>query len=362
MDTVKDTPKAKHIKGLDSIRFILAAIVIFSHGFGLHIQNHFSKDEMLSSSIGKVVWLLCSNLYNGQAAVIVFFVISGFCIHYPYAVGKPLNTIAFLTGRYIRIGLPLSIVLFLAYIAFDVKPLAYAGVWSLICELIYYSMYPILFRMRGYFNSWIPLYGISLAIVICVLIFVDTPPVSHSGVLMDFAVYGPTLTWLIGLPIWLLGCHLADIVSKLNHTDIRAYKIWLYRLLIFTSMVALSITKFHGEKLFGFDTPNSITFLGFSVIAYFWLLQEIKWYFKNSPFKLLEYGGKFSYSLYISHPIIYYLAPLCVEKFGFFLFPISSTNQVLLSTLIIFILGYLYFVLVEQPGHKLARRISAKLI
>jgi peptidoglycan/LPS O-acetylase OafA/YrhL len=50
--------------------------------------------------------------------VIVFFVISGFCIHYPYHKGKPVLLREFLVRRCLRIGIPLSICLLIAYFVY----------------------------------------------------------------------------------------------------------------------------------------------------------------------------------------------------------------------------------------------------
>jgi len=50
-------------------------------------------------------WLILP--FSGLAAVMVFFVISGFCIHFPYATGKPLRLPPFYLQRFTRIGLPL---------------------------------------------------------------------------------------------------------------------------------------------------------------------------------------------------------------------------------------------------------------
>jgi peptidoglycan/LPS O-acetylase OafA/YrhL len=61
--------------GLDSIRFVLAFIVVLSHGvvpvFG-------------DGTIEKLIKLFQP---TGIAAVMGFFIISGFVIHYPYSTG-----------------------------------------------------------------------------------------------------------------------------------------------------------------------------------------------------------------------------------------------------------------------------------
>jgi hypothetical protein len=47
------------------------------------------------------------NLFAGVPAVIVFFVISGFCIHHPFRAPGSFQLLPYLTRRYVRIGIPL---------------------------------------------------------------------------------------------------------------------------------------------------------------------------------------------------------------------------------------------------------------
>src|SRR5580704_16524197 len=68
---------AGRIMPISSMRFVLALWVVIGHR-GIPILKEQQHD--------KVLWILRSflnNAFNGPAAVIVFFVISGFCIHYP---------------------------------------------------------------------------------------------------------------------------------------------------------------------------------------------------------------------------------------------------------------------------------------
>ena len=70
---------AQRIVGLDSIRFVCAFIVLVDH-LGLtpdriHGQSLRLLDRVLSGTY--------NSLFNGPETVIVFFVIIGFCIHFP---------------------------------------------------------------------------------------------------------------------------------------------------------------------------------------------------------------------------------------------------------------------------------------
>src|SRR5580704_8707351 len=71
---------------ISSIRFVLAAWVALGH-FGIPILQ--------APQQGRILWVvrgLVNNAVSGQAAVIVFFVISGFCIHFPNRAGLAVGS------------------------------------------------------------------------------------------------------------------------------------------------------------------------------------------------------------------------------------------------------------------------------
>src|SRR5690242_16820078 len=92
----------KHIKGLDTLRFVAAFWVVLSH-VGKLPYEIFSHSNVL----GKTLNGIYHNSVNGLAAVIIFFIISGFCIHYPYQMGKSLPLGSYLIRRSFRICIPL---------------------------------------------------------------------------------------------------------------------------------------------------------------------------------------------------------------------------------------------------------------
>jgi len=337
----------------------MASIVVFSHGFAPHVKFWFGEQSFTQSWLGKIIWVVNSNLFNGAAAVMVFFIVSGFCIHYPYASGKTLKPGAFLASRYLRICLPLGLVLLIAYVIFDVPALAYAGVWSLVCELIYYSIYPLLLKARRVMGSWRTIFLICLLGPVSILMLAK-PEGSHSGALMDFAVYGHGLTWLLALPIWIAGCHLADSIVRASNITVSLKILWLSRLGLLVLMLVFSFTKYHGDKILGFDTPNTLTLQVFSIFAYFWLSLEIHWYLTKPAPPILEYCGKFSYSLYIVHPLMIYSMPFLFTQFAFINASKESGLFIAVCTLAILALSYLYFLLVEKPSHRLAKSIASK--
>src|SRR4051812_28868708 len=91
----------RRVRGLDTIRFVLALWVVIGHvGFlPLKVET--------TNMVVKVLLGIYGNLFSGPAAVIVFFVISGFCIHYPFRHKKRLSLVPYFSRRHLRIWLPI---------------------------------------------------------------------------------------------------------------------------------------------------------------------------------------------------------------------------------------------------------------
>src|SRR5437588_3715459 len=190
------------VRGLDSLRFICAMWVVFVHcGFFPLLQN---VDK--ARFAGKVIAGLYNNAFNGSAAVIVFFVISGFCINFPYSKGRQLSPKAYFSRRYIRIIIPMVVAILLARpLNIQFFLLSDSILWSLLADEIYYVIYPLLL-ISSRSIGWTKILAISFVLSLGVVL---TNP--SAG---DYPSYGPYLNWLLGLPCWLLGCLLAQHVNS----------------------------------------------------------------------------------------------------------------------------------------------------
>src|SRR5947207_15870928 len=104
MTTPKTSPLSKRVAGLDSIRLICALWVVFSHFGAFPLIDGIDK----SNFVGRIVAGFYNNLFSGPAAVIVFFVISGFCINYPYRRGERIPLVSYYSRRYLRILVPMA--------------------------------------------------------------------------------------------------------------------------------------------------------------------------------------------------------------------------------------------------------------
>lgn len=317
----------KRLAGLDSIRFVSALIVVLGHYGPPPVFGNAPETALI-----KIVHGIQALLFNGPAAVIVFFILSGLVIHYPYYHGKKFNLREFYLQRYIRIGIPMAVV---ALIAFMVSRMEDIGIfWSLYAELIYYTLYPLIVFLKEKFGLK-QLIGVTYVIG---LVLVFTLPYEDTNAYVDLGNY---FTWIVGLPCWLLGVYLAEKVPA--HSNVSFQKITVLRMVIFAFSVVLRFVKFHTE------ITNMITLNLFAFIVCFWLLEEVKYYRSKSPVKFLENAGAWSYSLYICHVLV----ATFIQRM---LFPEQTFTHWFLLISGILLISYIFYRIVEKPSHYLAKK------
>ena len=79
------------IERLDSIRFLAALWVAISHGA-------IPLKPLVDEPTAKMILAGVQSTFSGTAAVMVFFIVSGLCIHLPYSGGKVVPVLHFLIG------------------------------------------------------------------------------------------------------------------------------------------------------------------------------------------------------------------------------------------------------------------------
>ena len=328
------------IRGLDSIRFILALIVVLSH-LGNPFHDQWAASSHLYLRLLAMVWGIA---FSGVGAVMAFFIISGFVIHYPNREKYP-DTMSFLIRRWLRIGLPLVVIALIAQAGHRFTAIP---IWSLYCELIYYTIYPLLIRIR---MSWVNKFLIAFllsAVAIFLLASDDLHSLVHQKNLNYSGAYwqtGSFLTWIIGLPCWLLGVVLADQIDSYKN-NVPAIRIWSFRILAVACGMMLDVLKFH------FFVSYIFSMNLFALLLFFWLRTEIAYFRKREPLKWLEYSGQFSYSLYLCHNVIIGFLELALSLTVFTYFPIL---------LITILCSYLFYLAVEKPSHLLSRKLAQRV-
>lgn len=212
--------------------------------------------------------------------------------------------------------------------------------WSLFAELLYYTIYPFLLYLRRLLKSWVPLLMLSFTMA---LIVAGTNPQAA-----DYPSYGIQLNWLLGLPCWLLGCHLTEKVIGSPAADTEV-SIWTWRSGILVASMITSILRFHTP----IGYPWTLNF--FALVVSLWLSREILHFRKNRTIRLLEWAGSWSYSLYLVHIlVIKALSALALPNLGYLLNWAVPMALILASSL-------LFAVLIELPSHRLARYVGDRL-
>lgn len=323
----------RRIDGLDSIRFILALFVLLYHIGHSHIYSFIDR----TTTIGKFTSAGLDCLFNGPAAVIVFFVISGFCIHYPNINIKSMKIINFYTRRYIRIMLPILTCYTLLNI-YGIGNNTFTDIigWSIFCELIYYTIYPLIFVIIKYIN---------LNLIICLSFILSIFWVWHINPnAFMYPSYGILGNAILGFPCFLLGILLAN--SSMSGKFIFIKNIYIIRFFIFL----LSNISFSFMLHLEIGFPWTLNF--FAICAFFWLYHEIMYFRSSPPTKFLEWAGKWSYSLYLVHGLI-----LVLYK-GHNVDPYETILEWLILLLCMLIASYIFYLIIEKPSHILAYRVS----
>ena len=342
--TPTDAPRpaaSGRIQGLDSLRIILAVWVVIAH-FGV---PYTPSSEVARGVLG--------NAFNGLAAVIAFFIISGFCIHLPYSRGRTLSLPGYFLRREVRILTPL-VVLFalgaaLHNFAFTVV------MWSLVCEEVYYAVYPAILKFRRRYG-WRPIFAVFGVAALAIAVFAPrgwTPP--ENG-------YGFTPLYL--LPAWLLGCVLAEHVEAIGTWQRGRLAIWPIRLAVWGASFAMAILRWHSS------VPESYFLLPFALLVYYWLRCEIAFCRKYPPKPWLETLGQGSYTVYLTHQLVPGLVVLLgIAAASSVPKTVFETTRVAYRTPLdwIALIGVtsvfcaIFYLLIERSSHRLAKEAGRRL-
>jgi len=328
---------------LDALRFLLAFWVVVGHD---HMIPLFG-DPALGVGYWRLFKHAWSTLVFGTPAVIVFFVISGFCIHLPFRGSSRIDVWRYYLRRYTRILIPvaaaiLSFRLMGSHLVFRGKDsiLFNSPLWSLACEEIYYALYPLLRWIRNAVG-----WGRMLPASFVVGISIAATHPHFDG----WQIFGPFGTAMILLPVWLLGCYLAEQAEKLGEAD-RRHSIWFWRFLAWFGCWSAEMLHF---KLHIHYTQ---TMVWFGVLAYFWIREEIAYGKTHAPNKILVAAGSWSYSLYLMH----WHGGTIFVALGLDNLNLGGISKWLALISVSLLLSYVFYLLVERPSHKLARKIKVR--
>lgn len=323
----------KRILPISSIRFVLAVWVFLSH-FPYPILTDTQTNPFL-----RAARFVLHNSFNGAAAVMAFFVISGFCIHFPNRERFEVPSwTAYYTRRYMRILVPMGVAIGLAA-PIKLKFGYYVNfiLWSLVCEEIYYFIYPALLRLRDLLG-WRMLMALAW---VGALLTVLTNPAAK-----EYHEFGLALTWALGLPCWLLGVRMAERLDLFYSRSVGEMQIWLWRCGIWILSVAFSALRFHANV--GFPWTLNV----FAIAVAWWLEREIS-YYRQRKIPRLERFGDASYSVYLTHMHGAMLASWVIV--------LQAAGSWWLTVIATALFSTLFYWCVERPSHRLARQCSQRL-
>lgn len=311
-----------HYPFLDAIRGIAAIIVVLDHGAWPYSAEGFTSGPFFQ--LGKV-------LMNGPWAVMVFFVISGFCIHLPNQ-GRVPQALPFLYRRLIRITLPLAGASVLSYMC-DFRwfhlPMGSAIVWSLWCEIAYYIIYAFGARwLNPNPKKWL---FVTLGAYGCALL------VAWMG--RGLIEYPRRELWaviVLGLPVWLSGVLAAEFIHK--GLKLRRVYLWGLHCTVLCLGAVCTVAKFK------FDLSYAVSLTLMAPILPFWLV----WSINSNVMRVFVPLGTISYSLYLVHQ------PLLGLNW-------PDWNPLLLAgykTAVCLGVAVIFYALIESPSHRLARRVE----
>ena len=325
-----DRPAANRdiVAGLDTLRFFAAAVVAASH----FTRNLPVRPE--NEAIARFFYEL-GMAANGRVAVALFFVISGFCIHFRQAENLSLNGPIFLSRRLVRIGLPLLTVLLVSK---ALGPWATAALetvlWSVYCELAYYVTYPMLLACRRQRSmERLMVVGTALA---ALLILVLPVPTRLWG-------YG-IATAVICYPLWLVGAWLAERNGRTAKPSKIALVFWRLGAITLGYILAMMHRYWIGPAPW-------FTAAAVGLFSIRYLPLEIAHWRETAPPRWSERFGGASYSLYLVHilPVAYFLQfPLGLSFWPAAIAAITAIGAC----------AYLAFLLCERPALRIAKSIG----
>jgi peptidoglycan/LPS O-acetylase OafA/YrhL len=355
---------ATYYFGIDALRGLAALAVVFYHvriylwvGLG-EIRAH----PALYSALDRKLAYLSVPMAFGGAGVMLFFLLSGFCIHLPNARRSNLELKTYFARRLLRIYPPylaallLSLGLEMAMRHFHaIEPSTsetilrslflvqnYAdpvtqvrlnvSLWSLPVEIEMYLVYPLLWmlwRRSGAATAWIVV-AMTSSLALALFYWKDWPQITH-----NFAMF-----WVI----WFAGAWLAQKAATGNLPPWRrAY--WLWPLAVGAVCAAVVIKKGHESPLLHW---------GWALCCLPILWQSLSWTPREGSLKKsLTWLGRISFSLYLIHgPFLQVSGLLWASYFGSK--PANLLVAIAFSALSLLV-AEIFYRTVELPSHRLAR-------
>jgi peptidoglycan/LPS O-acetylase OafA/YrhL len=369
-----------HFAWIDFLRGVSClGIVLYHVRVDLWVGWFAIANSPNSYSLGdRLATLLTIPLPFLRPFVMLFFIISGFCIHYPYANrGRSLELKSYALRRFFRIYPPYLIAVLLTAWVQWVRPEYFSksfssggdtskfvetifmvqnygpdagqmagnpSLWSLPIEAELYIVYPIVYWLLIRCGirttlSWVGF--VSLGTLGFLLITNWNNPEKFLGYVGNFALY-----WII----WVSGALLAEWVKQ---EQLPKWQPWFWVVMAVTFAISMVTTLL--KTYIGLQELVWSSF--FFMIVLWGLTQSSQLTFlRHRLGRAFVSLGLISYSLYLIHyPFFKLCGAFWVGRFGAkpsnFLIPLAFT-------LLAIALAKVFYHLVEAPNHRLARKLA----
>ena len=364
------TPPSR-VDAIDVLRGLSCLAIVFYHvrvDLWIGWWRIRSYPEQYSSFDHAVSWLSIPCPFLGYA-IVLFFIISGFCIHYPNAEKQAMPWRRYIARRFLRIYPPyLAAILFTAIVAWtchthwgdqtwDIKRmlrvatltqnyppeagqfLSNPSLWTIPLEMEFYLLYPLVFFAWGHFGA--TKVGIAALALAAISLFL-----AERG--YSWLTFTSALFWIF----WLAGAWFASRLRK-NHWPVPGPAHYVGGV----SLLAMALWA----RLENIPAAMQYFLWGAFYIVVVLLIVGRKAN-NNTPILLrfssnmLAWVGRISFSLYLIHfPFFKLCGFLFRDAFGHkpsnFLVSLSFVPLAILA-------AWLFHGLVEKPAHLLSRRLG----
>jgi peptidoglycan/LPS O-acetylase OafA/YrhL len=384
----KDSNRTGELECIAFLRGLAALGVVFYHvridlwvGFGA-IHTYSALVDPFSRAMA---WLSLPAPFLGSG-VMLFFVISGFCIHFPYASpqGRKFSAVEYAVRRFFRIYPPYLVVVILSLLvewlvvwmgdlpAVDwnlnlltafmlqnwtgAQPVTNPAFWTLPVEVEFYLLFPLIYwGLKSFSMTWTVALSAAVTLIATALYAAGVPLIND-----HFALY-----WVM----WVGGAALAELYQRKQLTS---PPWWIIGPALVSLVLAIAATVNH---ILGDDSGTGHTgpieqtlnagahleFGLFFLVVVWWSVCNQAWYARIPLFLAGFLGllGQISYSLYLIHmPLFYLCGHLWVRHFD--LKPVNFLVTLPFCLLAIAVAAILYK-FIEEPSHFLGRTMARRL-
>lgn len=347
------------------------AVVLYHVREDLYIGWNNLKINLNATWFDELTGILSTPASFFGSAVILFFLISGFCIGLPYMgnQARKFDLGEYTVRRIVRLYPPYLAAILLSYLIEVI--LFHINNENISSSKVYLSN---ILMVHNYTTGYLPINGVFWTLPVelelyiafpLILILIKKWGIKATVLVTGVASFTALIFYIIGYKwlgenfmvywlVWTSGAVLSKfyVEGKLGKPS---------NLMLVTGLISLAIGLF--GKVKDIFWVNFSLFWGYFFLTVLWLgiSTEAKWSSRLSLkiTKCLTLLGTCSYSLYLIHkPIFRLLGVLWVKYFGEK--PTNFIIPVLFSILIV-PLAWWFYTLVEAPSHKWAKQIAYKL-